>query len=53
MVKDATRYASTGGWGYAQFDDGKPLVDAAKIKSCSDCHQAFKDHDYVFTSYAP
>src|SRR3954454_12973221 len=53
MVKDATRYASTGGWGYAQFDDGKPLLDAAKLRSCFECHQAFKDHDYVFTNYAP
>ena len=53
MVKDSTRYASTGGWGYAQFDDGKPLTDAAKLQSCFDCHQAFKDHDYVFTNYAP
>ena len=24
MVKDAKRYASTGGWGFAQFNDGKP-----------------------------
>src|SRR4051812_23859549 len=53
MVKDATRYASTGGWKYAQFDDGKPLTDAAKLQSCFDCHQAFKDRDYVFTHYAP
>jgi len=53
MVKDSTRYASTGGWGYAQFDDGKPLTDAAKLRSCFECHQAFKDHDYVFTHYAP
>ena len=53
MVKDSKRYASTGGWNYAQFDDGKPLVDAAMLKSCFDCHQAFKEHDYVFTRYAP
>src|SRR3954469_22328668 len=24
MVKDSSKYASTGGWGFAQFDDGKP-----------------------------
>src|SRR6195256_6383823 len=24
MVKDSTKYASTGGWGFAQFNDGKP-----------------------------
>ena len=53
MVKDSVKYASTGGWKYAQFDDGKPLNDAAKLQSCFECHQAFKDHVYVFTNYAP
>jgi len=24
MVKDSKKYAATGGWGYAQFKDGKP-----------------------------
>src|SRR5580700_10332658 len=28
MVKDSSKYASTGGWGFAQFNDGKP-ADAA------------------------
>lgn len=55
MVKDSVRYGSTGGWGYSQFDDGKPLTDTAMIKSCFDCHQAVKDtvRDFVFTQYAP
>jgi hypothetical protein len=53
MVKDSTKYASTGGWGYSQFDDGKPLTDQAMLQSCFDCHQAFKDRDFVFTHYAP
>jgi hypothetical protein len=53
MVKDAKKYASTGGWKYAQFDDGKPLVDAAALQSCFECHAAVKDRDYVFTRYAP
>jgi hypothetical protein len=53
MVKDSKKYASTGGWGYSQFDDGKPLTDAAMLKSCFDCHQAVKDRDFVFTRYAP
>ena len=53
MVRDSIKYASTGGWGYSQFDDGKPLLDAAMLQSCFVCHQAFKDHDYVFTRYAP
>jgi hypothetical protein len=55
MVKDSAKYASTGGWGYSQFDDGKPLTNAAMLQSCVDCHQAVKekDRDFVFTRYAP
>jgi hypothetical protein len=52
MVKDSQRYASTGGWKYAQFDDGKPLADQAMLQSCFECHQAIKDRDFVFTRYA-
>jgi hypothetical protein len=53
MVKDSKKYASTGGWKYAQFDDGKPLTDAAMLQSCFECHKAVKGRDYVFTRYAP
>jgi hypothetical protein len=53
MVKDAAAYASTGGWLYAQFDDGKPLRDAAQLESCFQCHEAVNNRDYVFTRYAP
>jgi hypothetical protein len=28
MVKDSRKYASTGGWGFAQFNDGKPADEA-------------------------
>src|ERR1700739_3316918 len=28
MVKDSRKYASTGGWGFAQFEDGKPANEA-------------------------
>jgi hypothetical protein len=52
MVKDAVKYASTGGWGFAQFDDGKP-ADEATHKTCFPCHEPAKDRDYVFTRYAP
>jgi hypothetical protein len=53
MVKDSKKYASTDGWGYAQFDkDGKP-ADEAKIKTCAPCHAPNKAHDFVFTYYAP
>ena len=52
MVKDAKKYASTGGWGFAQFNDGKP-ADDAMLKTCFPCHQAVKDRDFVFTHYSP
>ena len=52
MLKDSKKYASTGGWKYAQFDDGKPLTNAAQLQSCFECHKAVKDRDFVFTRYA-
>jgi cytochrome P460 len=53
MVKDSKRYASTGGWGYGRFIDGKP-VDEAQHRTCHACHAArVKDRDYVFTRLAP
>ena len=52
MVKDARKYAATGGWAFAHFDDGKP-ADAQQLISCFTCHKAIKDRDLVFTRYAP
>ncbi|MBV9587496.1 MAG: cytochrome P460 family protein [Alphaproteobacteria bacterium] len=52
MVKDSKKYASTGGWGFAQFDDGKP-ADEAVLKTCFPCHEPAKGHDFVYTRYAP
>lgn len=52
MVKDSKKYAATGGWGFAHFDDGKPADDKV-LKACFPCHQAVKDRDLVFTRYAP
>jgi Cytochrome P460 len=53
MVKDAKKYAATGGWGFGRFIDGKP-VDEAQHRTCFPCHQAnVKGHDYVFTRLAP
>jgi len=51
MVKDSKKYASTGGWGFAQFEDGKP-ADKAVLNTCFSCHAAIKDRDLVFTRYA-
>jgi hypothetical protein len=52
MVKDSRKYAATGGWGFAHFNDGKP-ADAAFMKSCFPCHDKARDSDLVFTRYAP
>ena len=55
MVKDAKKYASTGGWGFQLWDGEdpkKPLVtDAAK--QCFSGHQPKKDQDYVYSTYIP
>jgi hypothetical protein len=52
MVKDSKKYAATGGWGFAQFKDGKP-DDKADLKTCFPCHEPVKARDFVFTHYAP
>jgi hypothetical protein len=52
MVKDARKYAATGGWGFAQFDNGKSAGEAV-LKTCLPCHQAVAARDLVFTRYAP
>ena len=52
MVKDSRKYASTGGWGFAQFDDGKPAGEAVH-NTCFSCHATVKARDFVFNRYAP
>ena len=54
MVKDSKKYAATGGWGFGHFNerDGKP-GETALLNTCYACHKANKDHDLVFTRYAP
>ena len=65
MVKDSKRFADSGGWGYAVFEydtsagafrpggleDKPPQGNDAKCGFA--CHTIAKDHDYVFTAYAP
>jgi hypothetical protein len=52
MVRDSKKYASTGGWGYGHFDDGKPAGEVA-LKTCFPCHAKIQARDFVFTRYAP
>ena len=52
MVKDAGKYAETGGWGFARWKglDQKPYgEDASFVMECYNCHLPVKDNDYVFT----
>jgi hypothetical protein len=52
MVKDSKKYAASGGWGFADFTKGKPGSEALH-QTCFPCHSPAKDHDFVFTHYAP
>ena len=52
MVKDSKKYATTSGWGFAQFQDGKPVGEEL-LKTCFPCHEPVKARDFVFTRYAP
>ena len=56
MLKDAVKYKSTGGWGYARWK-GRDLVthgkDTSFASECVTCHTPVKDQDYVFTKPAP
>jgi hypothetical protein len=52
MVKDSKKYAATGGWGFADFTNGKPASETVH-KACFPCHAPAKDRDFVFTRYAP
>jgi hypothetical protein len=55
MEKDSKRFASSGGWGYAQFkydpatDTLSPSVSGPGCGFA--CHTAVKAKDYVFTPY--
>ena len=53
MVKDAHRYAATGGWGFGNFDEGSKVntLDANAQQACFQCHTVRKDSGYVFSKY--
>lgn len=59
MVKDRSRFADTGGWGYAQFDFD-PATDTLTpntslqgndAKCGAACHQAAEATNFIFTVY--
>jgi hypothetical protein len=53
MIKDSTKYVSTGGWGYGHFTPDGKTGDEKLMNTCFPCHAKAKDRDYVFTRYAP
>jgi hypothetical protein len=55
MLKDKTKYAATGSWGFQAWaggDSTKPMVTDA-TKQCFECHQSRNDQDYVYSTYIP
>ena len=52
MIKDSKKYAESAGWGFADFTGEKP-GDKTLHETCFPCHEPAKNHDYVFTRYAP
>jgi len=56
MVKDARRYAATGGWGFEAFKGASTTeraVGANAAAACYQCHTAKKDSDFVFSAWRP
>ena len=55
MVKDAKRFADSGGWGYGLFNydsaSGAFTPDGTGAKCGAACHTVVKAKDYVFTRY--
>ena len=52
MIKDAKKYASSAGWGWARWkgNDLKPYGNTATFSTeCISCHNPVKSKDYVFT----
>jgi hypothetical protein len=56
-VKDTTRFASTGGWGYFDFGGGDRLVESAAplpaTATCYNCHAANTAVDNTFVQFYP
>lgn len=52
MVEDSKKYATTGGWGFGQFTNGKADGEGVH-ETCFPCHSPVKDRDFVFSHYAP
>lgn len=51
--KDSKQYATTGGWGYGQFEGDKANPDAALMQTCHACHAKLPaSADFIFSDYS-
>ena len=53
-VKDSKRFASTGGWGFFDFDHFEPKAPTAKVRAeseCPYCHMAGAKKDQIWTQF--
>ena len=55
MVKDARRFAQTGGWGFQRFvkDSKTELAAAPSPQQCFACHDRLKRDGLVLSGYRP
>jgi hypothetical protein len=56
MIKDKTKYASTAGWGWAEWEgtELRPYGEGPDFaRECVTCHSPLRNNDYVYTSPIP
>jgi hypothetical protein len=55
MVKDAQRFAASGGWGFQRFagDSKTERAPTPSPEQCFACHENLKKADLVLSSYRP
>jgi len=52
MVRDTFLYASTGGWGFEEFETKSTgILTPAQQGTCFSCHQSQKGRDFVFSVF--
>ena len=51
MVKDSTRFAESGGWGFAEFLGDERVRKEGVQKQCAQCHATRREQDWVFSKY--
>lgn len=50
MIKDSKKFASSGGWGFGFWKNGKmEMHTIEQSKVCFGCHAPMKDNDYIYT----